>query len=64
MKIVNIYIRLEEEKDYKTVEHLTREAFKFYEDSVFESGDEELEIFEKEFPYKEKHVTDTQFKKE
>jgi len=37
---------------------------KFYEDSVFESGDEELEIFEKEFPYKEKHVTDTQFKKE
>jgi len=32
--------------------------------SVFESGDEEFEIFEKEFPYKEKHVTDTQFKKE
>ena len=27
MKMVNIYIRLEEEKDYKTVEHLTREAF-------------------------------------
>jgi predicted N-acetyltransferase YhbS len=27
MKMVNIYIRWEEEKDYKTVEHLTREAF-------------------------------------
>jgi predicted N-acetyltransferase YhbS len=33
---------------------------KFYADTVFEVKDEELEVFEKEFPYKEKHVTDTQ----
>jgi len=33
---------------------------KFYADNVFEVKDEELEVFEKEFPYKEKHVTDTQ----
>ncbi|HBF38417.1 MAG TPA: GNAT family N-acetyltransferase [Firmicutes bacterium] len=35
---------------------------KFYEDKVFEVQDEELEAFEKEFPYKEKHSTDTQLK--
>lgn len=35
---------------------------RFYEDKVFEIEDEELEIFEREFPYKEKHITDTQFK--
>ena len=33
---------------------------KFYADNVFEIKNEELEVFEKEFPYKEKHVTDTQ----
>ena len=35
---------------------------RFYADEVFEAGKEELEIFEKEFPYKERLVTDTQFK--
>lgn len=35
---------------------------KFYEDPVFQVESEELELFEKEFPYKEKHVTDTQLK--
>jgi predicted N-acetyltransferase YhbS len=35
---------------------------KFYLDAVFEIEKEELAIFEKEFPYKEKHVTDTQLK--
>lgn len=35
---------------------------KFYGDKVFETEDEELEIFEKGFPYKEKHITDTQLK--
>ncbi|MHB8124266.1 MAG: GNAT family N-acetyltransferase [Desulfitobacteriaceae bacterium] len=35
---------------------------KFYEDKVFEIEKEELEIFEKEFPYKEKCITDTQLK--
>lgn len=33
---------------------------KYYEDSVFEVDDDELKIFEKQFPYKEKHTTDTQ----
>lgn len=33
---------------------------KFYADPVFEVKDEELEVFEREFPYKKKHVTDTQ----
>lgn len=33
---------------------------KYYEDSVFEVDNEELNIFEKQFPYKEKHITDTQ----
>lgn len=33
---------------------------KYYEDSVFEVDDKELNIFEKQFPYKEKHITDTQ----
>jgi predicted N-acetyltransferase YhbS len=35
---------------------------KFYYDSVFQTKSNELELFEKEFPYKEKHVTDTQLK--
>jgi predicted N-acetyltransferase YhbS len=35
---------------------------KFYEDKVFETEDKELELFEREFPFKEKHITETQFK--
>lgn len=35
---------------------------KYYEDEVFKIEKDELEIFEKEFPYKEKLVTDTQLK--
>ncbi|MFZ5967074.1 MAG: GNAT family N-acetyltransferase [Bacillota bacterium] len=35
---------------------------KFYEDEVFHIEKEELETFEKEFPYKEKSVSDTQLK--
>jgi predicted N-acetyltransferase YhbS len=35
---------------------------KFYADPAFEVNEEELEIFEKNFPYKEKHVTNTQLK--
>lgn len=37
---------------------------KFYEDSVFQpaSDTDELDAFDKLFPYKEKHVTDTQLK--
>lgn len=35
---------------------------RFYEDSVFQIDKEELNVFEKQFPYKEKHVTDTQLK--
>jgi predicted N-acetyltransferase YhbS len=35
---------------------------KFYEDEVFKINQDELEIFEKEFPHKEKRVTDTQLK--
>lgn len=35
---------------------------KFHEDPAFEIDPAELEIFEKEFPHKEKHITDTQFK--
>ncbi len=35
---------------------------RFYADPAFEVNEEELEIFDKKFPYKEKHVTDTQFK--
>lgn len=35
---------------------------KFYDDKVFDVKDEELEVFDKGFPYKEKHVTDTQLK--
>jgi len=34
----------------------------FYEDEVFKIEKEELEDFEKQFPYKEKHVTGTQLK--
>jgi predicted N-acetyltransferase YhbS len=35
---------------------------KFYEDEVFKINQDELEIFEKEFPHKDKRVTDTQLK--
>jgi predicted N-acetyltransferase YhbS len=35
---------------------------KYYEDPVFHISTEELELFEKEFPYREKHVTETQLK--
>ena len=35
---------------------------KFYVNPVFIVTEEELEIFEKEFPYKEKHVKDSQLK--
>lgn len=34
----------------------------FHEDPVFQIDHVELEAFEKKFPYKEKHVADTQFK--
>lgn len=37
---------------------------KFYYDSIFAVDKNELEEFEKKFPYKEKHVTDTQFKEQ
>ncbi|MFA9381667.1 MAG: GNAT family N-acetyltransferase [Acetanaerobacterium sp.] len=37
-------------------------AGRFYEDAVFHVDKKELEVFEKKFPYKEKHVTDTQLK--
>lgn len=33
---------------------------RYYEDKVFNIAQDELEIFEKEFPHKEKRVTDTQ----
>ena len=35
---------------------------KFYEDKVFVTDKDELAAFEKQFPYKEKLVTDTQLK--
>jgi predicted N-acetyltransferase YhbS len=35
---------------------------RFFEDRVFHVSNDELEIFEKQFPKKEKHVTDTQLK--
>jgi predicted N-acetyltransferase YhbS len=35
---------------------------KFYADGVFQVKKDELEIFEREFPYKEKRVIDTQLK--
>jgi predicted N-acetyltransferase YhbS len=35
---------------------------KFFEDEVFKIEKDELEIFEKEFPHKDKRVTDTQLK--
>jgi predicted N-acetyltransferase YhbS len=35
---------------------------KFYEDSVFQVNNNELVEFEKQFPFKEKHITDTQLK--
>lgn len=41
---------------------LTGISGKFYADKVFETDPKELEAFEKGFPYKEKHVTDTQLK--
>ncbi len=34
----------------------------FYEDESFSVDEMELEMFEKQFPYKEKQITDTQFK--
>lgn len=37
-------------------------SWNFYADKVFETKEEELAIFEKWFPYKEKHITDTQLK--
>ncbi len=41
---------------------LTEITGKYYEDKVFEINDEELEVFEREFPYKEKHIRDSQLK--
>lgn len=41
---------------------LTGITGKYYEDKVFEINDEELEVFEREFPYKEKHMRDGQLK--
>ncbi len=35
---------------------------RFHEDAVFQIDNAELEDFEKKFPYKEKHITDTQFR--
>jgi predicted N-acetyltransferase YhbS len=35
---------------------------RFYEDAVFKTDPAELETFDKGFPYREKHVTDTQFR--
>ena len=35
---------------------------RFREDPVFQIDEDELESFEKRFPYREKHVTDTQLK--
>lgn len=35
---------------------------KFFEDEVFNIDKDELELFEKEFPYKEKLAADTQLK--
>ena len=35
---------------------------KYYDDPVFQIDEAELEMFEKRFPFKEKHVTDTQLK--
>lgn len=35
---------------------------RFYADPVFDVNQAELESFDKKFPFKEKHVTDTQFK--
>ena len=43
-------------------EVLTTINGRFFEDDVFETQDEDLIEFEKKFPYKEKLVTDTQFK--
>ncbi len=41
---------------------LDRIRGRFYEDDAYHPGKDELEAFEKGFPYKEKHVTDTQLK--
>ncbi len=35
---------------------------RFYEDDVFKTDPAELETFDRGFPYREKHVTDTQFR--
>ena len=37
-------------------------AGRFYEDAVFKIDQEELEVFERNYPYREKHVTDTQLR--
>jgi len=37
-------------------------AGRFREDPVFQIDEDELESFEKRFPYREKHITDTQLK--
>lgn len=37
-------------------------SWRFHEDKVFEVNKDELESFEKWFPYREKHITDTQLK--
>lgn len=41
---------------------LTNVAGKFYEDKAFEINKDALEEFEKDFPHREKHITDTQLK--
>ena len=41
---------------------LQRISGKFFADPVFETDPQELEEFEKSFPPREKHVTDTQLK--
>lgn len=41
---------------------LSKVTGKFYEDKAFEINSEALEEFEKDFPYREKHVTGTQLK--
>jgi len=35
---------------------------KYFQSDVFEVGEEELNLFERNFPFKEKHITDTQLK--
>jgi hypothetical protein len=35
---------------------------RFFDDPVFHVDNEELDAFDKKFPYREKHVTDTQLR--